>query len=338
MTYQNKKTIKAAKPVFAMPDTPISRLGYLLQYKRPANTSMITWFIDQFIVPVCKPLGGYYDLAGNYLVRIGDSRVLWSSHTDTVHNAAGTQKIVVSGDRLKVSASEKADCLGADCTTGVWLMLEMIQANVAGLYVFHASEEIGGIGSSHIADQTPDVLAGIDYAIAFDRKGTHSIITHQSSGRCCSDVFADSLSLLLPIGFVADAGGTFTDTANYTHLIGECSNISVGYFDQHTGKETQSMSHALDLRDAMLAFDESKLITSRKAGEIDPDDYLGFTGAYYQQRYGSGASYSKYSCDNPAQDTYFDLYDYIRANPDHAADLLESLGYDVSYFTQAYQY
>jgi hypothetical protein len=33
------------------------------------------------------------------------------------------------------------------------------------------------------------------------------------------------------------SGGTFTDSANYTHLIAECTNVAVGYFDQHTARE-----------------------------------------------------------------------------------------------------
>ncbi len=31
--------------------------------------------------------------------------------------------------------------------------------------------------------------------------------------------------------------GSFTDSANYTTLIAECTNVSVGYFSQHTSRE-----------------------------------------------------------------------------------------------------
>jgi hypothetical protein len=40
-----------------------------------------------------------------------------------------------------------SNCLGADCTTGVWLILEMIKANVPGVYVIHSDEEVGGKGA-----------------------------------------------------------------------------------------------------------------------------------------------------------------------------------------------
>lgn len=315
---------------------PINRLALMLQYKRPANSPIIGWFISEYIESVCHELGGFYDEAQNYIVRIGDnSRVLFSSHTDTVHNSEGTQRLLISGDRI---TSVKESCLGADDTTGVWLMLEMIQAGVHGLYIFHADEEIGGVGSAYFANHYAYLLQGIDYAIALDRKGTDSIITHQSSGRCCSDDFASSLALLLPAGFIKDSSGTFTDTANYVHLIGECSNISVGYFDQHTSKESQSISHAMALRESLLVFDESKLVSKRKAGEIDPDDYFGFDDSYYSKRYGKGLSYSgKYYSSYGYDDDYKSLFDYVVSNPDEVTDLLESLGYDLPYFTDRYK-
>lgn len=329
-----RKAYKSDKKTVTVSE-PINRLAVMLQYKRPANTPIIGWFISEYIESVCHDLGGFYDEAQNYIVRIGDnSRVMFSSHTDTVHNNEGTQRLLISGDRI---TSVKESCLGADDTTGIWLMLEMIKAGVAGLYIFHASEEIGGVGSAYFANHYAYLLQGIDYAIAFDRKGTDSIITHQSSGRCCSNAFASSMGLLLPKGYKADSGGTFTDTANYVHLVGECTNISVGYYDQHTSKESQSISHAMLLRDSMLAFDESKLICERKAGEIDPDDYLAFDDSYYSKRYGSGLSYSSKRYAYGAYDDYQTMYDYVVSNPDEVADLLESLGYDLPYFTDRYK-
>ena len=313
---------------------PIYRLAQMLQWKRPAHSANVMWFIEDYIAPVCDRHGGFFDDAGNYIVRIGDdSKVLYSSHTDTVHNKGGKQKIVINGDLLKVSHTEQSNCLGGDCTTGVWLMLEMIRAKVKGLYIFHADEEIGGLGSSYIAKNHPDLFFGIDYAIAFDRKGTNSIITHQVGGRCCSNEFAASLAMLLPLGYVNDSGGTFTDTANYIDIIPECTNISVGYFNQHTINETQSISHAMSLRDAMLKFDETKLVCKRIAGEPDYDDLP------YYSAYGFNKKSYKYkkSYDFVGTD-YYSLYDYVRTNPDVVTDFLEDMGYDITYFNSRHPY
>lgn len=313
-------------------DQPIYRLAQMLQWKRPAHSANVSWFIEDYIEPVCDRLGGFHDDAGNYIVRVGDdSKVLFSSHTDTVHDKAGMQKIVVNGDYLKVSAGEQSNCLGADDTTGVWLMLEMIRANVKGLYIFHADEEIGGLGSSYIAKHQQLMLGGIDYAIAFDRKGLNSIITHQVGGRCCSDAFADSMARMLPVGYVNDTTGTFTDTANYTDIIPECTNIAVGYFDQHTSKEKQSISHAMLLRNAMVQFDETRLVRSRIAGEPDYESNF-----YYYNTMTKHSKKSK-SYYNYTNSDYYDLYDYVRQNPDIVTSFLEEMGYDISYFQSYYQ-
>ena len=313
----NKQTNQSR--LFA-PKSPALRLATMLQWKRPAGSQYVQWFIDDFL----SDFGGWQDQAGNYFVRIGTgSRVLWSSHTDTVHSTAGHQKISISGDLLKVSKTENSSCLGADCTTGVWLMSEMIAAGVAGLYCFFADEEIGGQGSSDFAKTPGDQLAGLDYAIAFVRKGKTSVITHQGGQRCCSDLFADSLAALLPAGYQTDTGGTFTDTANLTDLVGECTNISVGYEGAHTAGETQSISHALALREKLLRFDETKLVKHRQAGDPDPD-WNFYSGGYYRAAAAPAWGSSWY--DHYDQD---DLEAFVQMHPDLVARFLLDQGYDL---------
>src|SRR5205085_807202 len=96
---------------------------------------------------------------------------------------------------------------------------------------------IGGKGSGFIADKNKKALDGIKFAIAFDRRGTKSIITFQRSKRCCSDDFAKSLAEQFDLGHTCDTTGSFTDTASYTDLVGECTNISVGYEGAHSQGE-----------------------------------------------------------------------------------------------------
>ena len=133
--------------------------------------------------------------------------------------------------------------LGADDKLGCYIMCRLLQAKVPGLYVFHVGEECGGIGSSYIAKETPDVVKNIDYCVAFDRMDYTDIITNQSGGRCCSDEFADALAKQMNVKLPPkkqmskSSGGTFTDSANYTRLIPECTNVSVGYKRQHTESE-----------------------------------------------------------------------------------------------------
>lgn len=219
-------------------------------------------------------------------------------------------------------------------------MMEMIKAEVPGLYVFHRMEEKGGCGSRFIVKSTPELLDGIQYAIAFDRRGKTSVITHQAGLRCASQEFVDSISPMLPtvsysenvvISYKADDGGTFTDTANYTDFISECTNISVGYENEHTVKETQSIGHLLKLRECMIKFDHTRLVAARDRTKkeysyywntYDGEDAWGGYGRYYQS---ASTSFDEAS-ESPHQVT--NMLRLIKLYPDEIWDLLVEWGYD----------
>jgi len=235
-------------------------LFYMLQTMRPAGSKAEEAFIDRWI----KPLGTETDGYGNQVIRIGDSPVMFSSHTDTVHRNEGSQRIKIANGWIALHPKERrASCLGADCTAGVWIMREMILAGKPGLYVFHREEEIGGYGSQWIAENNPSLLDGILACIALDRKGIDSVITHQYGGRCASDSFAVSMAKQLK-GYKADDSGSFTDSASYTHLIPECTNLSVGYESAHTDAERLNLFHLVSLRDQLLRFDISRVDIRRE--------------------------------------------------------------------------
>ena len=139
-------------PTFATP--AIRELVTMHTTCRPAGTRAVDDFCAQYLDSIP---GMVIDKEGNRILQVGsltDHPVLWSSHTDTVHRTAGTQKVIYGGGLLSLHETSQASCLGADCTVGVWLMVNMIRRNVPGLYIFHASEEVGGLGSSYIAKHT----------------------------------------------------------------------------------------------------------------------------------------------------------------------------------------
>lgn len=256
-------------------DEAVLDLFQMHTYCRPAGSAAETAFCKRYLDGLP---GMTIDEKGNRILYIpnGDgtrSRVLWSSHTDTVHSAKDgpSQKLTYGGGILSLGQSATSACLGADCTAGVWLMREMILREVPGLYIFHAAEEVGGIGSAHIATKTPELLEDIDYAIAFDRRGTTSVITHQGA-RCASDAFGLALVAQLSSkthSYQLDTGGTFTDTANYTDLIPECTNISVGYYNAHTSAEYLDVTFLVHLLEKLCTLDLTTLPVERKAGEYD---------------------------------------------------------------------
>jgi len=145
--------------------------------------------------------------------------------------------------KYKTVTSTSSTILGADDKLGCYIMCRLMKEGIQGLYVFHVGEESGGIGSSYLADKRQELFKNIDYCIAFDRKGYNDVIHRQSGGECCSTQFAsalcDAMNPYLPPKEQAEPSsfGSFTDSANYTELIAECTNLPVGYFDQHTSSE-----------------------------------------------------------------------------------------------------
>jgi hypothetical protein len=218
------------------------------------------------------------------------SRTMFSAHVDTVHSYSGRQVVEYDAEMgilFKPSAKREqfGDCLGADDGAGIWLLLQMIDADVPGYYFFHYGEERGGIGSSDIAKHHQEFLAQFDRAIAFDRKGTTDVITHQGMGRCCSNKFARDLSDALnaagsKLSMAPDNGGIFTDTANYTEIIPECTNIACGYESAHTSAEFVDVEYLFKLRDALICIDWESLPTCRDPKEVDEWNSFSYTGSF----------------------------------------------------------
>jgi hypothetical protein len=316
-------------------DPAVGELLQMLTTMRPAGTKTEDDFIAQWIVP----LGSKKDDYGNRWVWVGDNPdILFSCHTDTVHFKEGKQQIVFADG---MAYAENSDCLGADDTSGIWLMREMIKARVPGLYLFHREEEIGGHGSAHVNKYHDETIGKMRAAIAFDRKGYDNVITHQFGGRCCSETFAKSLGKILGGNYAADPTGSFTDTANYIDTIGECTNLSVGYFGQHGPSEFQDVSFLVQLRDALIHADWSQLEIERKPGEFDMGDDFGggkwssYTGYGYggtrsnwSQNSGLSTGNGKSKRKQKARTEFEIMLEYIQAYPETVAGFLVDLGTD----------
>lgn len=289
----------------------------MLSYCRPHKSRTEGRFIAKYI----WPLGVSFDKFGNAYKQIGDNpKVLWSSHLDTVHTKHGMQDIVwkqdkKTGELFFLVGKAKSACLGADDTAGVWLMVEMIKNNIPGLYIFHRGEEVGRLGSNWIATNNKTALTGIKYAIAFDRRGEKSIITHQMSKKSCSDEFAKSLAEQLGLGHTCDNTGSYTDTASYVDLIPECTNISAGYNNAHCWNEESNVDYLFKLRNALLKLDVTKLVEARKAGDNERlvSSYSGAAyGSYYDEWDGYHVDNRKFGEDDGWVKTNHGGWTYIR--------------------------
>lgn len=237
----------------------VPTLDCLLTYRRPHNSEGEKQYIVDFIMPLKPHIITDKEEPMAFIVYVGNSDIMFTSHTDTVHNRqdpAVFQKVKFSKG---IYSKEDKQPLGADDAAGNWLMLHMIAAKVPGIYAFFRGEERGGIGSTYCAKFQAHLFEGVKAAIAFDRRGTESIITHQGMGRGCSDKFAISLADILQLGHKCDDTGVYTDTAEFFDIITNCTNVSVGYECEHTAKETLNRGYIEALKNALIKADWSKL-------------------------------------------------------------------------------
>jgi hypothetical protein len=243
-------------------------LARALSVKRPHNTPAVSDFTEWLFNALPAELKSFtsVDGAGNLHIdnRIAGSKTLFIAHVDTVHREVGANKI------RKTSSMWYADGapLGADDGAGVAMLMHMIHADIKGYYIFSQGEECGGIGAKHLEKNHADLLKQFDRAIAFDRRGTDSIISHQGWGRCASDTFCQALADELNLHdenlmYTTDDTGVYTDTAEFTDIIPECTNISVGYDHEHSQQECLNIHHYELLSQAVLAVQWDKLPTDR---------------------------------------------------------------------------
>jgi len=209
---------------------------------------------------------------GNYYKVIGNSETVFTSHLDTALREKSDINLysffVKEQEFIK---TDETTILGADDKAGVTIMLYMMANNVPGLYYFFLGEERGGIGSKKVANYFIDnpLLKGKKRMVSFDRKNYYSIITSQLGEACCSNEFADGLCNELNkngLHMKPDDTGIFTDSANFVDYIPECTNISIGYFNEHTHKEIQNISYLEILAKCLVDVDWENLPTVRKAG------------------------------------------------------------------------
>jgi hypothetical protein len=213
------------------------------------------------------------DQFGNYYKIIGKSETMFTSHLDTADREQ--KNVTVLSSKLsngeEMFMTDGSSILGADDKSGVAVLLFMMAHNIPGVYYFFIGEERGGIGSHQVAGVYEEIshLRGIKRCVSFDRRNYHSIITHQLGRQCCSEQFATALAKELNksgLSISLDSTGVYTDSASFIDEIPECTNISVGYFSEHTSRESQNITYLEKLAKACLSVDWEQLPTVKKVG------------------------------------------------------------------------
>jgi len=225
------------------------------------------------------PDGLTEDPFGNYYKVIGDSDTIFSAHLDT---ADMNQKDVThifdkdeNGDEW--IRTDGTSILGADDKAGVVVLLYMMENKVPGIYYFFVGEEVGLVGSGRLSDNFEKFkfLSDVKRMVSFDRRAFNSIISRQMGRNCCSKEFVSDLSEQYGkngLVMTDDPTGIYTDSAIFIDKIPECTNISVGYFNEHTHRECQNISFLERLCEASINVKWDELDIGRSLG-IDEDLY-----------------------------------------------------------------
>jgi hypothetical protein len=229
------------------------------------------------------------DEVGNYYKIIGEGKptVMFTCHLDTADSSQKETKLFQSNGRvneegysfrlIKTGSGDEhiytdgSSILGADDKAGTAVMLYMMAHNVPGIYYFFIGEERGGIGSNALSSiyDSCDYLTDIKACVSFDRRRTTSVITHQLGRQCCSDDFGQALCDEYNkhgLNLSLDPTGVYTDSASLMEDIAECTNISVGYYNEHRGTEMQNISYLKRLAEASVKVNWNSLPIKRKVG------------------------------------------------------------------------
>lgn len=207
----------------------------LIEYTTPYGEEHELEPILTHLVPNIKK-----DLIGNYHYIIGKSETLFTCHLDNYCKEKNKVNYIIEDNFI---TSDGNTILGADNKAGVCVLLYLISRNVPGHYCFFIGEEpilSGGCYGSSLFAARYKSINKYKRAIAFDRKGEGSIITRQMAQYCCSDEFADELVLRFfneNTYMFKDNTGYYTDTSSFLEKIPECTNISIGVYDEHTNQE-----------------------------------------------------------------------------------------------------
>lgn len=167
-------------------------------------------------------------LEGNDFVFIEgakDTPFVLVAHVDTLPRKR--VELVQNG----VVITNKGGLLGADDRAGVFVALKTYcLADVQPHLLFTDREEVGGIGAKEVAHNM-DRPEGVKLLIELDRKGCNEYVTYQDQQQGVHDY-------VQKFGF-REEFGSYSDIADIGPAWNCASvNLSVGYYNQHTEKES----------------------------------------------------------------------------------------------------
>jgi hypothetical protein len=226
------------------------------------------------------PYGYKKDTIGNYYYEIGNSETLFTTHLDTYCTKyEKVNHVIDEKDTYKIKTDETT-ILGGDNKLGCSILIGMINRGIPGVYYFFLGEEpilSGGLyGSREALKANPEYFKKFKRCIAFDRRQYGSIVVRQMGRMCCSMDFAKKIAEDFDIRGIKwdEMGGYgyYTDTAIFMDVIEECTNISVGGFDEHYKTEWVDLNYTYKVFEAALEMDWESLPTVRELEDRFSED------------------------------------------------------------------
>lgn len=226
-------------------------------------------------------------VADGFVFAKGNFPVLLLAHMDTVHKKL--PNVIIYDEENDEMSSPNG--IGGDDRCGIYMVLEVIKKFNCSV-LFCEDEETGGIGAKKFIQTDLAKELEFNYAIEFDRKGSHDAVFYDCDNEKFEDFICEE--------FYDSSWGSFSDISVVAPFL-KCAavNLSCGYYNAHTTQEY------VRLKEMQTSIDEACKILARTT-ENDKFEYIEREYKSYRNYSGFGGYYGGYYGGyNYAQQSYY---------------------------------
>jgi tripeptide aminopeptidase len=234
------------------------RLDSLKALLQVQTVSGAEWPMVNYLLDHCEKAGYHvhYDAHNNVYVTKGEADVypLIGAHLDTVQRFDDIE-ICEEGHYLTGRKGGLDRGIGADCKTGIFACLELLQRLPVVKAAFFAGEEIGCVGARN---SDPLFFKDVGYFVEFDCP-SRDLMSYTSSGQRMFYNRGNFIQAALP---VLNRFGVKWQHHPYTDVwvIGpkyrlSCLNLSSGYYNWHADDEyiyTPDLERAIEMGEEVV--------------------------------------------------------------------------------------
>lgn len=206
------------------------------------------------------------------------NKIALVSHYDTVFDKVKRKMKITNNDII--TSDVQGVGIGADDRAGIYSLLNIYRDRLTKnlsmpIMIFTDEEETGGGGANEVVNLI-DLSNDVNFLLELDRKGANEVVFYNNEQ-------PEFRRFIEKYGFKENMG-SFSDITILGRSWGLCSaNLSIGYYSQHTSRETlvvSEMNNTIKKTHQILndsnTFDQWKLkpITSTNFYGIDDEEFL----------------------------------------------------------------